>query len=502
VLRLLLVCQSAILFVPPNKCKPEDNKWIRAISLVDSSGGGIPFARELLCSLLNVVCTFDPVGWGVPYGSSLRSGKGETDFLDVCLHNLLVLLEVNSWSNIFCKLVEEVRSPLPFKLLFDHIVALLEAVPRAKMALLPGSVRPFASYQEVLVLLWKLLDCNKAFMTFVLDECDVTRVVGPICYFMWTGRKNASDVGLLHICTFLILLLSGERSFGVGLNRPYAQDLPLQGAPKMHQPNFGDLMVVVFHKIIVDGTPRLHSLFNCYMTVLSNISPYIKGWDKVSAMRLLSLFNRFSGRRFLSAAENNNQYIFFLLDVFNNAIQYQYEGNAPLVYGLCVEDQMVRRLVQLEFEDVVLTSPRQAESNGVGHGGPAGGDGAKTSEVEPAQPHFQPTREWFESWKSRLATGALVRMLDTLVPKVSALCTKESGPPPEQELLQFIRNSTMVGLLPVPHPIVIRRYQPNHYTTIWFTTYTWGVIFLRNQDASIWDANKIRLFTINVIPNS
>lgn len=33
----------------------------------------------------------------------------------------------------------------------------------------------------------------------------------------------------------------------------------------------------------------------------------------------------------------------------------------------------------------------------------------------------------------------------------------------------------------MPHPIVIRKYQANEYTSLWFTAFLWGVIFLRNQ---------------------
>eukprot|EP00413_Alexandrium_margalefii_P009677 CAMPEP_0204545910 /NCGR_PEP_ID=MMETSP0661-20131031/21622_1 /ASSEMBLY_ACC=CAM_ASM_000606 /TAXON_ID=109239 /ORGANISM="Alexandrium margalefi, Strain AMGDE01CS-322" /LENGTH=32 /DNA_ID= /DNA_START= /DNA_END= /DNA_ORIENTATION= len=32
----------------------------------------------------------------------------------------------------------------------------------------------------------------------------------------------------------------------------------------------------------------------------------------------------------------------------------------------------------------------------------------------------------------------------------------------------------MVGILPVPHPIVIRTYQASSYTAMWFTSYMWG----------------------------
>jgi len=49
----------------------------------------------------------------------------------------------------------------------------------------------------------------------------------------------------------------------------------------------------------------------------------------------------------------------------------------------------------------------------------------------------------------------------------------------ESEILKFLQHGTLVGLLPVPHPILIRKYQANSGTTMWFRTYMWGVIYLR-----------------------
>ncbi len=54
------------------------------------------------------------------------------------------------------------------------------------------------------------------------------------------------------------------------------------------------------------------------------------------------------------------------------------------------------------------------------------------------------------------------------------------------------QTTTMVGLLPVPHPILIRKYQPNEYTNLWFTTYIWGVIYLRNTNPPVFDAANIK----------
>ena len=72
-----------------------------------------------------------------------------------------------------------------------------------------------------------------------------------------------------------------------------------------------------------------------------------------------------------------------------------------------------------------------------------------------------------------------------------------------------------VGLLPVPHPILVRKYHSNSNTQvlhpsaanialrplpahqIWLTTYIWGIIYLRNQDPLLFDSAQVRLFRIS-----
>ena len=66
----------------------------------------------------------------------------------------------------------------------------------------------------------------------------------------------------------------------------------------------------------------------------------------------------------------------------------------------------------------------------------------------------------------------------------------------ESEILKFLQNGTLVGLLPVPHPILIRKYQSNEGTSGWFCTYMWGVIYLRNVDPPIWQDTNVKLFDI------
>ena len=75
--------------------------------------------------------------------------------------------------------------------------------------------------QELLILFWKCIEEIPKFMPYILRQNDICEILAPICYFMVEGRKDPGKVGLMYLCTFILLKLSGERSFGVSLNKPY-----------------------------------------------------------------------------------------------------------------------------------------------------------------------------------------------------------------------------------------------------------------------------------------
>lgn len=89
-----------------------------------------------------------------------------------------------------------------------------------------------------------------------------------------------------------------------------------------------------------------------------------------------------------------------------------------------------------------------------------------------------------------------MRLLQVLVPQVEKICI-DKGLTDESEILKFLQHGTLVGLLPVPHPILIRKYQSNTGATSWFRTYMWGVIYLRNVDPGIWYDTDVKLFEIH-----
>jgi hypothetical protein len=53
----------------------------------------------------------------------------------------------------------------------------------------------------------------------VLKTSEVLDILVPILYHLNDARTDPSHIGLIHMGVFLILLLSGERNFGVRLNK-------------------------------------------------------------------------------------------------------------------------------------------------------------------------------------------------------------------------------------------------------------------------------------------
>jgi len=105
--------------------------------------------------------------------------------------------------------------------------------------------------------------------------------------------------------------------------------------------------------------------------------------------------------------------------------------------------------------------------------------------------------EWVPRWKAKLPLHAIHSLLEFLKPLISNY-VKKNPSADENAITQLIGRTTVVGVLPVPHSIVVRHYIPNSYTNLWFCTYIWGVTFLRNQESPLFDGTFIRMFQVTV----
>uniref|UniRef100_A0A8C2ZT70 HID1 domain containing n=1 Tax=Cyclopterus lumpus TaxID=8103 RepID=A0A8C2ZT70_CYCLU len=596
-LRLLLTCFSEAMYLPSSTDNTVLNPWVTFFCSTENR-----HALPLFTSLLNVVCAYDPVGYGIPYNHLLFSDYRE-QLVEQAVQILIVTLEHDGGvphrppspssleehesagpENLFVNYLSRIHREEDFDFVLKGLARLL--TNPLTQTYLPNSTKKIQFHQELLVLFWKLCDFNKKFLFFVLKSSDVLDILVPILFYLNDARADQSRVGLMHIGVFILLLLSGERNFGVRLNKPYSVHVPMD--IPVFTGTHADLLIVVFHKIITTGHQRLQPLFDCLLTIVVNVSPYLKSLSMVAANKLLHLLEAFSTSWFLFSVAQNHHLVFFLLEAFNNIIQYQFDGNCNLVYAIIRKRNVFHQLANLPSDpaaiqkalqrkrkspDVIsrtgsqetvsmegshpavpaepgtlktslvaipgiekLTEKSQVSEDGTMVSVPKTGRSQTaqsdqhavvgTSDTESnsgrdnevsgrstdvfyteaemerrplssasSTSFWAPTPEWALSWKCKLPLQTIMRLLQVLVPQVEKICI-DKGLTDESEILKFLQHGTLVGLLPVPHPILIRKYQANAGTAMWFRTYMWGVVYLRNVDPPIWYDTDVRLFEI------
>ena len=565
VLRLILAACCDPLYAPADEYSPLSSRWLAVAVAADA-----PNAICLFYSLLNVILTFDQ-----NVGPFLGNSETHVKLVELSAQVLCVLLDcglpgcpepVRNESgepivdfdeaskggfNMFRTLLARIDNARELRFCFKGFVKLLNTVYESKSAYMPNSTSKLGCYQELLVLLWKFLEENPLFMSHILTQCDVNELIIPICYLLYMSRRDPAQIGLVHICTFILLKLSGERSFGVSLNKPFNTRLPCD--LPLFSGSHADLIAITLHKLIVNGAYKLVPLYSCFITIVCNVSPYWRSMSLVAAVKLVNLFELFSSPKFLYSGENAHRHLALLLEVFNNVIQYQYSGNQHLVYAIIRRKDSFGRLGALTLQKAIVqcnkaygdqqslefdadaqarasrafvtmetaedgrplshdnerdedetasgvvddpNDPSVADASG--HSGTVTDTSNTKEETVQGSGRFVPTEAWVRELKATLPLETITRLLQHLVPVVDELCARKNGVVDEVEILEVLKDVTMVGLLPVPHAIVIRKYQPNQYTALWFTAFMWGVIFLRNQKPPIFDGQAIELFQVSV----
>ena len=237
-LKLLVSCFSSILYCEPQKYVPGKDPWLLA-----ATNRACPHAMTLFHSLINVSVGYDPVGLGIPYAGNVLEDPRE-ELAVVALHVVLALVDFASppppksmaegtanhpalekgsdndgqkeskdgidtskdvshspsVENIHRSFVFSLDGAKNFQFLFGGITRLLNNPHECVSAFFGGATKQIGFYQELLVLFWKLADCNSKFRLFCLQQTDVNEMVLPCLYFMWIGRNRPSMAGLVHLC--------------------------------------------------------------------------------------------------------------------------------------------------------------------------------------------------------------------------------------------------------------------------------------------------------------
>lgn len=521
ILQLLQVCCSKLMYSSAVDARPQEDMWLKMLT-----NGSIPKAMDLYKSMLNTVVGYDPLGWGMPLGSWFPDVYHHA-VIEACGDIVSLMLDFRSVDdegkiekNEFADWLTKMSQVEDLDFITKGIGTMLNYPLEYPSVAFP------AVHHSLIIMLWRLCDDNEDFIQRLLAQGTVLELLTPVLYHIHEHRLDFGQIGLVHIGVYVVLILSGRRNFAVRLNKEY---VPKYKIPiPSFEGNHGDLLMLVIHALMTGPNANLQALYECLLTIVVNTSPYLKKTSLVAANKLVHLFEVFSSPRFLFASQDNHHLMFFLLEAFNNLIQYQFEGNQHLVYVIIRRRAVFTRLMGITSSPFVdVDEPEQSSSGADVVFDPnkaikpteiAAAPGvdrivrssltqdSSTHEkehftVEKAKseqgqtPSFLPTAEWLESWKSKLPLETIQRLLHVLVPQVEKLCS-EKGVTDEADILKFLQNGTLVGLLPVPHPILIRRHHSVPSSTVWYYSYVLGAMYLRCMNPPVWHGTTVRLFRV------
>eukprot|EP00558_Chaetoceros_sp_UNC1202_P000677 CAMPEP_0197258298 /NCGR_PEP_ID=MMETSP1429-20130617/81597_1 /TAXON_ID=49237 /ORGANISM="Chaetoceros sp., Strain UNC1202" /LENGTH=260 /DNA_ID=CAMNT_0042722365 /DNA_START=53 /DNA_END=835 /DNA_ORIENTATION=+ len=235
----------------------------------------------------------------------------------------------------------------------------------------------------------------------------------------------------------------------------------------------------------------------------------------VGAVKLVNLFELLASPKFLFSNYKAYQHLSQLLEVFNNIIQYQYADNQHLVYAIIRRKDTFGKLATLNLsramslyekaygDQIATTQAHQKRIVSVKHVDEHGralraDDDDDSDDGSFVGKNFEPNEVWLTEFKEKMPFETITRLLQHMVPVIDDVISRVDGVVDEHVILNVLDEVTMVGLLPVPHPIVIRKYQANQYTALWFTAYLWGVIYVNHQSLPIFDGQAIQLFRVSM----
>eukprot|EP00158_Paraphelidium_tribonemae_P006495 Partr_v1_DN27846_c2_g1_i1_m22630 putative HID1 domain containing len=455
VMRLLLVLFSKSMYILPDELTTVENRWLQSfVCRFDKHA-----VLAVLCSLLNTVIKYNPVGW-VPYNHVLFGDAGEAVALlsaelfvltlnygweepvdepdevsiavpDVQLERkkstdaiLPTLLSDSHAFNKFRFFLSKLHRKCDFELIFDGLYTLLTNPLMASSTYLPYSAKTLGFTEEILMIFWKMLETNKRFLEYACQNPKISDVAAALIFQAVEARNDPARVGLLRLSAFTLHLLSGERSFSVLLNGPCTHYPPAS----LEIPDFrgctADLLVLGLYSIMFTTKGKTQPLYDCFLTIIANISPYIKSFAVVVATKLVHMFCTFSMPRFLLANEWNHILLFYLLDTFNNILQYQFDGNPHLVYEVLRRKDRFHSLKDMTHATAVsIVSDKQKKNSQDDLSQDP--ETSSPSDPKPLSPDSATKTlddAWFINWHSQLPLHTIMAILENLGPRIEELC--------------------------------------------------------------------------------
>lgn len=342
VLRCLLSCCVETVYISQDALRTYRNSWVWLWSCKD-----LKHTKALFFSLLNAVLGYQTEGW---FGSAYSASR---DLVQLSAQLLMILIDSDiptiemiqhdpslqkaqrsihklhtaaegplSGSThlpliqIYCQQVRELSDSLDLDYLATNLIRLLTT----------ARTDPFL-VEEVLLLIWEFVELNPKFEAHICGEAYAAELFKSILFFMWTHYKDPQKIGIVQMCSFLLLHLSGGkvysvREFSISLSEDYHKNLGLDVPNGVD--TLADLLITFTHNFILANSDMI-SLISCLVTVVRNIGAYTRSIGTLPSVQITNIFKMFSSPKLMAADPLYLQLVSALLDFIDTRVQYHWD---------------------------------------------------------------------------------------------------------------------------------------------------------------------------------
>ena len=113
--------------------------------------------------------------------------------------------------------------------------------------------------------------------------------------------------------------------------------------------------------------------------------------------------------------------------------------------------------------------------------------------------------EWEKEWKNSLNLPNLKQAIQYTDDKARAFLAKNPSPDNNidaDKFVEFLKKSSLKGLLPNQVKILVTTYNGNNSIDTWAISYIWGQVFMRQQEIPLFNVDSIKMFKVNYVNQS
>ncbi|KAG5503478.1 hypothetical protein JKF63_05617 [Porcisia hertigi] len=405
------------------------------------------------------------------------------------------------------------------KALVQRMQVILGVNVYSSQTYLPVSQDWFTSLDDLMMLFWRILDLSPACLAQFGTNSHALDYVIPILDYGLAVRRSPLYTYQFQLMLFVLTRLSEVRGFVLKGNEVCCATVPFR-FPKMSPTRtYNDLIVLALCLVMeMKDLNALIPLFPSCSVVLANMAPFITALGREPSVKLVSIFAQVTyrclrsnvlGSSARSATEDadtklspspgtSNAFVYQsqmvnLCEAIASQLQYQASGSLYIIASLVDHRAVVREandaymvhrtkclMVGLPWAFLIKTLDAAV--------------GVALPVLESTDVLRKTTKYYVNTPSAGTSSSATPAVKTTgLFALPLGIDQPGVGLAASDEAVDRLRSLSLVGVLPTPHSITIRKFQPTKGIEQWAATTFWTSAFLHSHVGLLGDRESVKL---------